>query len=63
MPAICTSAVCHHTLPLSAIIHSYADASLAASKNGKGDSKVSTMIFDLEGDEDLYLELSDPTEG
>jgi hypothetical protein len=50
-------------LPLSAIICGYADASLDASDNGKGDSEGSAMIFDWEGDEDFYLEPSDPTEG
>jgi hypothetical protein len=45
-------------LPLSAIICGYADASLDASDNGKGDSEGSAIIFDWEGDEDFYLEPS-----
>jgi hypothetical protein len=52
-----------HALPLSAIIRGYADASLDVSDDGEGDSEGSAMIFDWEGDDDLYLEPSDPTEG
>jgi hypothetical protein len=55
MPAICTSALHRRTLPLSTIICSYADVSLDATEEGKGDSEGSAMIFDWEGNDNILL--------
>jgi hypothetical protein len=63
MPAICTSVLHCRALPLSTVIHSYADVSLYATEEGEGDSEGGAMIFDWEGNDNVLLELSDPTEG
>jgi hypothetical protein len=50
-------------LPLSSIIHGYVDISLDLSDSGEGEGKGKAMIFDWDGDDELGIDLSDPTEG
>jgi hypothetical protein len=63
MPAIRTSALHRCTLLLSTIICGYTDVSLYATEEGEGDSEGGAMIFDWEGDDNVLLKSSDPTEG
>jgi hypothetical protein len=55
--------VCCRALPLLSIIHGYADISLDLSNSGKGEGEGEAMIFDWDGDDELGIDPSDPTEG
>jgi hypothetical protein len=54
--------VCRRALPLSSIIQGYADISLDLSDSGEGEGEGEATIFDWDGDDELGIDPSDPTE-